>query len=82
MSGWPNEATSDRNIELVHSLIMCDCRRSLQKAKQKGISFGAVKSILIDIRWVLRMWTKDQKKSMLDICLSLEMTPRNSYVEL
>ena len=28
-SGLPKEATTDKNVELVHSLIMCDRRRSL-----------------------------------------------------
>ena len=44
------EATTDEKIELVHSLIMCDRRRSLHDiARQIGISFGAVQSILTDI---------------------------------
>ena len=28
-SGQPKEATTDKNVELVHSLIMCDRKRSL-----------------------------------------------------
>ena len=43
-----NEATTDEN-ELVHSLIMCDRRRNLRDiARQMGISFGVVQSILTD----------------------------------
>ena len=42
-SGHPKEATIEKNVELVHSLIMCDRRRSLRYiARQTGISFGAV----------------------------------------
>ena len=55
---------------------MYDRRISLRDiARQIGISFGAVQSILSNIlgkskvsaRWVRRMLTKDQKKSRLDI---------------
>ena len=28
-SGCPKEATTDENIEIVHSLVMCDRRRNL-----------------------------------------------------
>ena len=46
----PKEATTDGNVEFVHSLIMCGRRRSLRDiARQIGISFGEVKHILIDI---------------------------------
>ena len=46
-SGRPKEPTTDEHIELVHSLIMCDRRKSLcDTARQTGISFGAVKFIL------------------------------------
>ena len=49
-SGRPKEATADRNVEIVHSLIMCDRRRSLcDIARQKGIRFVAVQSILTDV---------------------------------
>ena len=74
-SGRPKEATTDGNVELVHSLIMCDRRRRLRDiARQIGIRLGAVQSILIVIlgisklsaRWVPRMLTKDQR-SRLDI---------------
>ena len=37
-SGRPKEATTDKNVERVHSLIMCDRRRSLcDIAKQLGM---------------------------------------------
>ena len=69
------EASTDENVEFVHSLIMCDRIRSLHDiARQMCISFGAVLSILTDIigmskvsaTLVPRMLTKD-KKSRLDI---------------
>ena len=72
------------NIELVHSLIMCDTRRSLHGIeRQIGIFFWAVQSILMDIlgmskvsaRRIPRMLTKDQGKNRFDIskylCLSM-----------
>ena len=35
-----NEATTDENVELMHSLIICDRRRSLYDiAKQKRLKF-------------------------------------------
>ena len=67
-SGCPKEATTDENIELVYSLVMCDRRRSLRDiARQIVISFRAAQSVLTDIlgmskvsaRWVPRMLTKD-----------------------
>ena len=40
------EATIDENVVLVHSLIMCDGRRSLRDiVRQIGIRFGTVQSI-------------------------------------
>ena len=72
----PKEATTDENVEIVHSLVMCDRRRNQRDiASEVGISFGAVQSILTDIlgmskvsaRWVPRMLTEDQKRSRLDI---------------
>ena len=60
----------------MHSLILYYKRRNLcDIARQIGISFGAVLSILTDIlgmikvsaRWVPRMLTKHQKKSRLAI---------------
>ena len=49
-SWLPKEATTDDNVELVHRLIMCDRRLSLRdKARQRGLMFGIVQSILTDI---------------------------------
>ena len=88
-SGCPKKATTDENVEIVHSTIMCDRKRSLRDiARQIIISFGAVQSILADIlglskvsaRRVPRMLTKGQEESRLDIsisCLSMKMTLRN-----
>ena len=73
-SACPKEATTDKNVELVHNLIMCDRRTSLcDTARQIGICFGTVQSTLTDIlgmsgRWVPRMLTKDLKNSRL--CIS------------
>ena len=77
-SWGPKEVTTDKKIELVHSVIMLD-RRSLRDiAGQIGISYGAYQSILTDIlgiskasaSWVPRMLSKDQKKIFLSIsCL-------------
>ena len=79
------------NVELVHSLIMCDRRRSLRDiARRIGTRFGAIQSSLtnilrmfkVSVRWVSRMLTKDQK-SRLDLlstsisCLSMKMALRN-----
>ena len=75
-SGHPKETTTGKNNELVHSLILCDRRRSLcDIARQIGISFGTVQSVLTNIlemskvsaTWVPRILTKDQKNSRLDI---------------
>ena len=42
-SGHPKEATTDKIIENVHSLIMCNRRRSLHDiARQTDISFRTV----------------------------------------
>ena len=75
-SGRPEDATTDENVEIVHSLDMCDRRRDLRSIASKvAISFGAVQTILTDIfgmskvsaRWVPRMLTDDQERSRLDI---------------
>ena len=75
-SGRPKDATTDENLEIVHSLVMCDRRRDLRSiASEVGISFGAVQTILTDImgmskvsaRWVPKMLTDDQKRCRLDI---------------
>ena len=74
------------------SLIMCDRRSLCDIARQIGISFGAVQSILayilgmsiVSARWVFRMLTKNQK-SRLDISkylLSLWRWLRNLWIEL
>ena len=65
-SGCPKVATTDKNIELVHSL---------NNIARQIDMFWAVQSILTDIlwmskvsaRWVPRRLTKDQKKSRLNI---------------
>ena len=50
-SGCPKEASTDKNIELVHNLTMCNRRRSLHdRARHIGIRFGVVLSILTNIR--------------------------------
>ena len=94
-SGSPKEAITDVNVELVHSLIMCDRRWRLHDiATQTAIIVEAVQSILTDIlgmskvsaRCGPRMLTKDQKKSRLDIFkyhLSLcEDNPKEFSVKL
>ena len=72
----PNDATTDENVKVVHTLVICDRRRDLRKiASEVGISYWAVQSILTDIfgmskvlaRWVPRMLTDDQKRTRLDI---------------
>ena len=71
-SGHPKEATTYENVEIVHSLVMCDRTRNLRDiASEVGISFGAVQSILTDIlglskvlaRWVHRMWPKIRREA-------------------
>ena len=86
------EGTTKENFELVHSLIMCDRRSLCDIARQIGISFGAVHSILTDIlgmskvsaRWVLKLLTIDQKKSKLVFlsisCLSMMMFHEGVYM--
>ena len=42
-SGCPKDATTDENVKVVHTLVMCDRRRDLRSiASNMGISFGAV----------------------------------------
>ena len=49
-SGHPEEASKGKNVELVHSLVMCDRKRSLcDRDRQPGISSGPVQSTLTDI---------------------------------
>ena len=46
-SGCLKEATVNKNVELVHSLIMCDRRRSLcDIVKQRGMFCGS--SVYLD----------------------------------
>ena len=75
-SGHPKDTTTDENVMVVNTLVMCDRRRDLRSiASQVGISFGAVQSILTDIlgmskvsaRWVPLMSTEDQKRTRLNI---------------
>ena len=65
-----------KNVENVHSRVMCDRRRDLRSTvSEVGISFGAWQTILMDIsgvpkamaKWVPRMLTDDQKRCWLDI---------------
>ena len=30
LSGWPKDATTDENVKVVHTLVMCDWRRDLR----------------------------------------------------
>ena len=49
-SGHPKVATTDENIDIVHSLVMCDRRLNLRDiASKMSISFKAVQSVLTDI---------------------------------
>ena len=74
-SGRLKEATTDENVEIVHSLVMCERRNLRNIASEVGICFGAVQSILayilgmskVSARWVPRLLTEDQKRSRLDI---------------
>ena len=86
-SGRPKDAATDKSLEIVHNLVMCDRRRDLPSiANEVGISFGAVQTILTGIlgmskvtaRWVPRMLTDDQKRSRLFLgisCLDMKMIP-------
>ena len=77
-SGRPKDATTDENVKVVHTLVVCDRRRDLRSIAREvevGISFGAAQSTLTDIsgmskvsaRWVPLMLTDDQKRTRLDI---------------
>ena len=81
-SGYPKYATTDENVKVLHTLIICDRKRDLQSIASKvGTSFGAVESILTNIlgmskvsaRWTPRMLTDDQKRTLLDISGYLAM---------
>ena len=44
------DATIDKNVKVVHTLVLCGRRRDVQSiASEVGNSFGAVQSILTDI---------------------------------
>ena len=46
----PKDATTDENVKVVHTLVMCDRERDLRSiASEVGINFGAAQSILTDI---------------------------------
>ena len=67
-SSYPKKATTDENVEIVHTPVMCDRRRNLLDiASEVGINFGAVQSIIID-----------RNVS----CLIMRMTLRNLWTEL
>ena len=77
------------NVERVHSLFICDRRRSLHDiARQTGISFGAVQSILTrDVQGLCKMGPRniDQRAGLIFLsisCLSMKMTLRNLCIEL
>ena len=49
-SGHPNATTADKNVKVVHTLVMCDRRQDLRSiASEVRIIFGAVQPILTDI---------------------------------
>ena len=57
---WPPQnATTDENVKVVHTLVMCDRRGDLQSiASEVGISLGAVQSILTDILGMSKVSTR------------------------
>ena len=65
----PKDATTDENVKVMHTLVMCERRRELRSIDSEvGIRFGAVQSILTNIlgmskvsaRWMSQMLT-DQR---------------------
>ena len=53
----PKDTTADRNVKVVHTLVMCERRRDLRSvANEVSISFGAVQSILTDILVMSKGW--------------------------
>ena len=49
-SGHPKDATTDENVKVVHTLVICARKRDLRSIASKvGTSFGAVESILTNI---------------------------------
>ena len=70
-SSFPKDATTDENVKIVHTLVMCDMRQDLRSiASEVCISFRAVQSILtatlgmskVMVRLVLQMVNDDLKK--------------------
>ena len=58
-SGRPKDATTDENVKVVHTLVMCDtCRRrdqrSIATGSEVGIRIGGVQPILTDILGICR----------------------------
>ena len=47
--GRPKDATADENVKVMHTLVKCDRRDMQSIASEIGISFGTVRSILLDI---------------------------------
>ena len=46
----PKDATADENIEVMHTLVMCDRRRDIRSiTSEVSISLGEVQSILTEI---------------------------------
>ena len=59
-SGRPKNATTDENVKVMHTLVICDRRRDLQSiASEVGISFGAVQSILTGILGMSKVFWQD-----------------------
>ena len=91
-SGRPKDASTDENVKVVHTLVMCDRRRDLRSiASEVIISFGAEQSILTNIlgmstvsaRGVSQLLTDDQGLIFLGIpCLAMKMIPVISSSEL
>ena len=64
-SGRYKDATSDENVKVAHTLVMCDRRRVLRSiASEVGISFWAEEPLMskVSARWAPQMLTDDQKK--------------------
>ena len=75
-SSCSKDATTDKNVKVVHTLAMFDRRGDLRSiASEVGMGFWAVQSILTNIlgmskvsaKWVLQKLTNDQKRTQLDI---------------
>ena len=58
-SGRNKDDTTDENVKVMHTLVMCDRRRDLRCiASEVGISFGSVPSILADISGMSKTLTR------------------------